>query len=287
GQSLVPTRHVVKAGPYAVYSNFPIPADAPAIRSLKSLEADLGSRLGIRVDSEEPPVEVYILNDRPSFDHFLKYYYPELPSRRAFFLAQGSQRVVFTFMGNRLEEDLRHEATHALLNVVYGDMPLWLDEGLAEYFEVPNGRQGVNSEHLTRLPSDLASGWKPDLPHLETLRSVRDMSPRDYRESWAWVHYLLNDSKPGKATLLNYMADYHKDPRTLALSARLRNPDGNAPREMVAHLDHVKVPPLVAANSAPTTPDAMVRLQDNSSESSRPTNQKRSFFGRMLEKLGL
>src|SRR5262249_25586667 len=172
GESLVPTRYRTRTGPYAVYSNFPIAADASAIKSLHSLETDVESNLGVRVTADEAPVEVYILKDRQSFTHFLRFYYPELPSRRAFFLAQGTQRVVFTFMGERLEEDLRHEATHALLNVAYGDLPLWLDEGLAEYFENPDAHRGVNAEHLGRLPQDLASGWKPDLARLETLKTV-------------------------------------------------------------------------------------------------------------------
>src|SRR3954447_17933101 len=154
GQPLVPTRYRTSAGPYSVFSNFPIAADAPAIRSLHALEDDVEAGLGVRVRADEPPVEVYILNDRQSFAHFLKFYYPELPSRRAFFLAQGPQRVVFTFLGDRLEEDLRHEATHALLHVAVGDLPLWLDEGLAEYFEGPDGRYGRNPEHLSRLPQD-------------------------------------------------------------------------------------------------------------------------------------
>ena len=76
-----------------------------------------------------------MLDDRSSFLHLLRYYFPELPPRRAFFLAQGDQRIVYTYLGPRLEEDLRHEATHALLRGRFGDVPLWLDEGLAEYFE--------------------------------------------------------------------------------------------------------------------------------------------------------
>src|SRR5262249_27855012 len=143
-QALVPTRYQTRTGPYAVFSNFAIAPDAPAIRSLHSLENDIASNLGVRIDSDQPPVEVYILNDRQSFTHFLKFYYPELPPRRAFFLAQGTQRVVFTFMGERLEEDLRHEATHALLNVAHADLPLSLDRGLAAYFQQPGEHHGAH-----------------------------------------------------------------------------------------------------------------------------------------------
>jgi hypothetical protein len=280
GESLVPTRYRTRTGPYAVFSNFPIAADAPAIRSLHSLEQDIEANLGVRVNADEPPVEVYILNDRPSFTHFLKFYYPDLPSRRAFFLAQGTQRVVFTFMGERLEEDLRHEATHALLNVAYGDLPLWLDEGLAEYFEGPDAHRGLNAEHLGRLPKDLAGGWQPDLARLETLKTVSQMTPRDYRESWAWVHFLLNGSNAGKSDLLAYLADLHGEAPPTPLSARLRGRDELASRNMVAHLGRLRELPVVAG---PTGPATTVRLQDNALEAARPQGQRRGFFGRIRD----
>ena len=48
--------------------------------------------------SRTSPVEIYVLDNRQDFDHFLKFYYPELPSRRAFFLAKGTQRLVYTYV---------------------------------------------------------------------------------------------------------------------------------------------------------------------------------------------
>ena len=251
--------------------------DAPAIRSLQSLERDIEANLGIHVAAEEPSVEVYILNDRQSFMHFLKFYYPELPPRRAFFLAQGPQRVVYTFMGDRLEEDLRHEATHALLHVAVGDLPLWLDEGLAEYFEGPEGRYGRNPEHLGRLPQDRSSGWTPDLVRLETLKIVSQMAPRDYRESWAWVHYLLNHSNSGKAVLLAYLADLRTSPKAAPLSERLHAAGEEAAAPLIAHLDRVRVQPI-ATNPPPS--GATTRLQDAPVvEAPRPPTARRGLLG--------
>ena len=139
---------------------------------------------------------MYVLSDRRAFEHFLTIYYPGLPPRRAFFIAQGDRRVVYTFKSDRLDEDIRHEATHALIHLAVGTIPLWLDEGLAEHFEVTDA-SGVNREHMARLPQDLRDGWKPDMARLEGLQGVQQMSPRDYRESWAWVHYLLQRPERG------------------------------------------------------------------------------------------
>ena len=262
GRALVPTGHQARTGPFLVCTNARLEPDAPVLRQLRNLETQIGDTLGIKAEVGENPVEIYLLDDRAAFDHFLQFHYPDLPRRRAFFLANGKQRVVYTYLGDRTEEDVRHEATHALLHVALGDMPLWLDEGLAEYFEAA-GRGagaaggGANPEHLDRVPADLAAGWTPDLRRLEALKAVRQMSPRDYRESWAWVHYLLNDSRSHKAALLAYLGDLRANPEPVPLSDRLGHPEA-AP--LLAHLARIREQPVArAAMAAPRDPT--VRLQ--------------------------
>ena len=295
GQALVPSRYVTRTGPFAVYSHAPVGPESSAVRALWSLEGDVAGTLGLRADAGEPPVDIYVLKDREAFTHFLTFYYPELPPRRAFFLAQGPKRVVYTFNNDRLDEDLRHEAAHALLHATVGDLPLWLDEGLAEYFEGPTDRRGVNPEHLARLPDDLKAGWRPDLARLEALKTVRDMSPRDYRESWAWVHYLLNDPGPGRAALLGYLADLRSSaagkPETL--SARLDRLDRGAGPHMLAHVERVRsAPEPPPALARPSLSEPTILLQnspiDAPARASTPAAAPpRSLFGRILGLVGL
>jgi hypothetical protein len=268
GESLVPTRYATRTGPYVVFTNFPIAADAPEIQHLQALERQVAATLGLRVDPGEPPVEVYILNDRQAFAHFMQFYYPELPPRRAFFMAQGSRRVVYTYRGERLEEDLRHEATHALLHAVVAEVPLWLDEGLAEYFEGPDDHGGVNAEHLGRWPQDRAEGWVPQLARLETLKDVHQMSPRDYRESWAWVHYLLNGPPAGKAALVSYLADLRAHPDTAPLSVRLDGTPSGAGPQLLVHIERLREPPVATAGPVR---NATIRLQSVPAEAPVPS----------------
>ena len=94
----MPTRHQVRTGPFILFSNFPIKDDPPAVRCLQALERDLKQHLDFEPRPDDDPVEIYVLDDRNAFTHFLKFYYPELPPRRAFFLAQGNQRVVYTYV---------------------------------------------------------------------------------------------------------------------------------------------------------------------------------------------
>ncbi len=257
GQPLVPTRYQLRTGPFIIFSNFSMTDDPPAVRCLQALERDMKQHLDFRPRVDDEPVEIYVLDDRNAFSHFLKFYYPELPPRRAFFLAQGSQRVVYTYSSPRLEEDLRHEATHALLRGSYGDLPLWLDEGLAEYFECDLARSGAEHERIDHLVDDLRGGWSPDISALETLSDIRQMTPRDYREAWAWVHLFLNTSTSEKTVLLTSLSQLNEKPGSLRLEAR-----GASNDRLLAHIKALQSQSLVA----PAPKDIAVRMQDRTAD---------------------
>ncbi len=258
GQPLVPTRYQLRTGPFVIFSNFPMTDDPPAVRCLQALERDMKEHLDFRPPSDEEPVEIYVLDDRNAFAHFLKFYFPELPPRRAFFLAQGRQRVVYTYSSPRLEEDLRHEATHALLRGSFGDLPLWLDEGLAEYFESDLAQSDAEHDRLDHFADDLNGGWAPSLPRLESLTDIRQMTPRDYRESWAWVHYFLNGPTAQKSILLTSLSESNQVPNKLKFEEK-----GASNERLLAHIKAWQSRSV--ASPAPPVASA-VRLQDKPAE---------------------
>ncbi len=260
GRPLVPWEFLTQVGPFQIWTNDPLPADHSAVRELVSLQRQLQTNLALSNPPEQQPIEVCILDNASDYQRFLTYHYPQLPLRRAFFLARGDRRVIYTYRGNRLAEDLRHEATHALLHTSTANLPLWLDEGLAEYFEVPEQSMGMNLEHLTRLPVDLQQGWTPDLARLESLTDVREMSPRDYREAWLWVHYALHGPPPASAQLLSYLADLKSGKSPERLSERLPQGDNVPTPAILAHLDRIRHEPLVLASPSPA--NVLVRSQN-------------------------
>src|SRR5437879_4378999 len=156
--------------------------------------------------------------------------YPDLPKRRAFFVAQprtvggAEDLLVYTYWGDRIQQDLRHELTHALLHSVLKDVPLWLDEGLAEYFEMPPGWNGVNYKHLEQLRQ---AGTKINLERLEQLADVKEMNAAEYRESWAWVHLMLRGSPAGRQVLTAYLQELRTNSRPPLLRPRLASADLN------------------------------------------------------------
>jgi hypothetical protein len=172
-------------------------------------------------------------------------HFKNLPERRAFFMARtderrGEELLVYTYWGDRIQEDMRHELTHALLHSVLKHVPMWLDEGLAEYFEVAGNGHGLNYRHLSALRSQPGIPWTPNLSRLERLTLVKEMSPADYRESWAWVHLMLQSTPQARSVLLNYLQQLRQahDPGPLEpyLTAALANPE-TALKQHIAQLE--------------------------------------------------
>jgi hypothetical protein len=278
GQPLVPTRYQLRTGPFIIFSNLPMTDDPPAVRCLQALERDMKEHLDFRPRLDEDPVEIYVLDDRNAFAHFLRFYYPELPPRRAFFLAQGSQRVVYTYSSPRLEEDLRHEATHALLRGSFGDLPLWLDEGLAEYFETDLAQPGAERERIDHFADDLAGGWSPSLPRLESLADIRQMTPRDYREAWAWVHLFLNGPASEKTILLTSLSDSNQTPKKLRLEDMRANNE-----RLLAHMKTLQSRSIAAV---PPSEDHSIRLQDRTAETPANIPPQRGLWRRLRAMIG-
>jgi len=261
-------------------------SDEPqAVDCLKALERDLKQHLDFRPSAQSDPVEIYVLDDRNAFEHFLKFYFPELPPRRAFFLAQGEHRVVYTYSSPRLAEDLRHEATHALLHGSFGTLPLWLDEGLAEYFETDLAAADSERERIDHFIADLKDGAAPDLERLQSLTDIRQMTPRDYREAWAWVHLFLNDSDSrfGKYPLGVTLVEFSAQPDRLKLSERLAQ-KGATNERLLRHLKSCQSR-FLASGPPPASPST--RLQDNPVESAAGAAESRGLLRRLRAWIGL
>ena len=106
-----------------------------------------------------------------------------------------------------MAEDLRHEVTHGYLHTMVPHLPLWLDEGLAEYYEVPRGQAGLNPPHLQCCcGAEKEKQWKPDLAQLEQLNHPSDMTQQHYAEAWAWMHFLLTTTPERRETLCSHLA---------------------------------------------------------------------------------
>jgi hypothetical protein len=223
----LPSRHSFRLSQYVFFADFEVRRDLPLFQDLAHLREQVHKEL--QLPAANTLVQVYLFEDRDKYERFMQAKYPDLPKRRAFFVAQphgvgtAEDLLVYTYWGDRIQQDLRHELTHALLHSVLKDVPLWLDEGLAEYFEIPAEWQGVNYQHLDHLRGGADAQVKPDLERLEMLSQVQHMAPADYREAWAWVYLMLRGRPEAKAVLLGYLHTLRGTPTPGPLAPRLRD----------------------------------------------------------------
>lgn len=112
--------------------------------------------------------------------------------------AEGSYEVVY------------HEYTHAILGLNFRQLPLWLGEGMAEFF----GDSTIHDNYVNIgkiAPSHIRVLQESRLIPIDTLLQADAHSPYYneaeraslfYAESWAIVHYLMMDPEARKRRLL-------------------------------------------------------------------------------------
>lgn len=216
----LPGRHSVQADQLVLLSDFRIDYNDPVIADLKQLRGDVLEVL--ELTPSEQPVVVYLFENEQLYYDYLRSTWPMLPYRRAYFFGNSHELAVYTSWGESVQEDLRHEFTHGILHSTLRTVPLWLDEGIAEYFEVGGDEPGtVKRKAVERLSLALSNGWKPSISRLESLQEVADMGQSDYEESWAWIHFMLHSDPAIRQTLIDYLTDLRTSLNPEPLSNRL------------------------------------------------------------------
>ncbi|MBY0515016.1 MAG: DUF1570 domain-containing protein, partial [Gemmataceae bacterium] len=238
-----PGKHATRRGCCVFYHDFEIDSGEPLFAELEALPDEVFGELGL------PPgtgiIQVFLFDTQDRYERYMRGRYRHLPTRRAYFIAEprvgggADDLKVFTWMGDHLRTDLRHELTHALLHSVLKDVPLWLDEGLAGFFELPPANDGVNLQHLDVLRR---GPFQPDLGRLERLDQVRQMEKPEYREAWAWVHLMLRGRPEARAVLCDYLQSLRANPTPGPLLPKLREVMPDPEQALADHLGRIEPP---------------------------------------------
>lgn len=208
-----------QVGSLHYHANFPLSKQSAIVEETALLTQQVPTLLAIQPNGDE--IRVFLFHNQSTFRGYVRQYFPDVPMRRALYIKPRGPGMVFAYANPDLDEDLRHETTHAVLHTMLPMVPLWLDEGLAEYFEVPTAQRQFGHGHWPRVQRELARTGIPSLWELEEQVELNDMDADDYRHAWAWVHFFLHGPAPVQAEFRAYLRDLQNHIPPGRLSERL------------------------------------------------------------------
>ena len=223
-------------GPYLIRSEFPLRDVHELVQDLGELQQDLEETL--RLECQPRAIQIHLFQSKRSYDDYLRIRVPEGVNRQALYVPGTDAGRVYAYRQRELDIDVRHETTHALLHTALPYVPIWIDEGLAEYFEMPAALRAKNHPHRKELRDAIRyQRWRPNLKGLESKRKLMDMNGKDYRDSWGIVHFLLHGPVEARQGLDQYFEEIlsGEPPTPLSQTLRKRIPDLDQ-----AIVDHLK-----------------------------------------------
>ena len=227
-----------------IYSDFQLPDNHRLLRDLETMREQLTTTLALHPSNE--PVEVYLFKTPRRYHRFLARRYPDCPERRAFFVQTDTRLCVYTYWGDQIAEDLSHEVCHGYLHAAIPRIPLWIDEGIAEFYEADRGKTGWNaSQYDLLITARKNKKWQPNLERLEQLLQTASLTETDYAEAWLWTHFLLTTNDVRKALLQEYLADC-RDGEPEEMSERLARIEPDYQRSIQRHLEELQSGDLLA-----------------------------------------
>lgn len=218
-----------------IHSDFHVPQRHRLLDELVARRTDIAGILSLPMSDEL--INVYLFEDATKFKAFMQSKHPDFADRRAFFVKNDTELKIYAHWGERVGEDLRHEVTHGYLHSAIPNIALWIDEGLAEYFEVSRGNKGINAQHVYLLSNRYRqSEWIPDVARLEKIRLPQDLKQIDYAESWLWMHYLLQHNEATRKLVQDHFARLRLSGNDEPLSKQVKRLLPNAEVDLVEHL---------------------------------------------------
>ena len=218
-----------------IKSDFTLPKKHRLLDELTLRRSDIANRLNLPISDE--PINIYLFQDELPFREFMNTDFPDFKNRRALFVKDDTNLKVIAHWGPRVGEDLRHEVTHGYLHSVVPNLPLWLDEGIAEYFETSRGKRGLNYPHVYLLSKTFRQGkWEPDLEQLERSNRPAEFSQIQYAESWLWIHFLIESDPSTREILQKHLARLRMTGQAPDMSIVLQDADPEISKRLLQHL---------------------------------------------------
>lgn len=195
--------HMMSIDVFTIHSDFELTQRRQLEATLLHLRGEMRSLL--KLPESKATIHVVIFKDPAEYSRYMQHYFPTVAQRRAIFLQDRGPGMLFTHWHDHIDVDLRHEAAHALLNQSGSELPLWLDEGLAEYFELHSDDRYARNPYLSEVVGQAGRALVPSLLMLERIDDLAGFTEPQYRDSWAWIHFLLHRNERTRQILVEFI----------------------------------------------------------------------------------
>jgi tetratricopeptide (TPR) repeat protein len=212
---------IVHSRNLAVIGELPSKTLAGIALELEQFRTVLG---GLISNAQRPlpaPTRVYVFATRKEMEPFLPLYNGKPGSMAGYFQHDEEVNDIALSLEG-YEESARivfHEYTHLLLKNAARSLPLWLDEGLAEYYSTYALEKDGTRAHIGRpVVADIAllnQRWVPlseliAADYRSPMYNERDRQGVFYAEVWALTHYLMVEAQNGPLAINRYAAGIAK-----------------------------------------------------------------------------
>lgn len=196
-------------------------------------------------DRPEFPLPIIIFKNRAEYERYMKKDIGVVTSMLAYYSLESNRVIMFDLTadtvppGANLNErkigevldnpraipmvaTIIHEGTHQLMfnygmQTRYADTPLWINEGLAAYFETPdlgakNGWRKIGKVNFLRLGPFLQFAKNRPADSLKKMMATDDgfknaSTLDNYAQAWAFNYFLLNRHKKAYVKYLSHMSE--------------------------------------------------------------------------------
>jgi hypothetical protein len=98
-----------------------------------------------------------------------------------------------------------HEGFHQYLDAVTRTAPVWFNEGLAEYYELAETKDGkfqtgqINQDHLDRLKKEKTEPLASFIRFDDAAFRAEGLVSRNYAQAWGFIHFLRHSTRENQA----------------------------------------------------------------------------------------
>jgi hypothetical protein len=219
---------LVKTENFIIYSNANIKIAKFTGENLERLRRTLTLLGNVQSVNAPVPTTIFLFKNNKSFEPYNLRIYGQTPSIAGYFLPRPDGNYIAINAEHNAGQVIYHEYIHFFLNNNLKELPLWLNEGLAEYystFEADDKKANIGrplQHHLAFLRSNPTMPLDRLFAASEGVIFLDEESKQGlfYAQSWLLVHYLLQGQeaklRPGFSKFLTLLAQGHPQDKALA-----------------------------------------------------------------------